>query len=84
MRLMWVINDKAQSWNSQYFRDVVSLRYAIPFLKNEKIVIDVKETIFLDKAPCMNALTMQHLLKANNIDLFGKDEWSAALMTMRI
>lgn len=75
-RLMWVVKEKGESWNGQYFRDVVLVENVIPFLKNKHNVLSVKDTTFLhDRAPCMSALATQNLLKANKIDFFGNNEW---------
>ena len=75
-RLMWVIKEKGQSWDGKYFRDVVLVEHVIPFLKDKNSVLSVKDTTFLhDRAPCMSALATQNLLKANEIDCFGNNEW---------
>ena len=48
----------------------------IPYLQDPQNVLDVTQVTFLhDKAPCMKALQTQNLLKDNNIDFFGNEEW---------
>ena len=75
-RMMWVIKEKGASWNGDYFRNEVLALNVIPFLKNRRNVISVKDTTFLhDRAPCMKALATQNMLKANRIDFFGNGEW---------
>ena len=78
-RLMWVTKEAGQSWTGDYFRDNVLSKEVIPFLKDRRNVLSVKETTFLhDRAPCMKALATQALLRANKIDFFGNDEWPGA------
>lgn len=75
-RLMWVVKEKGESWNGQYFREVILKEHVIPFLKDKNNVLSVGETTFLhDRAPCMSAHATQNMLKANKIDFFGNDEW---------
>ncbi len=51
-RMNWVIKEKGQSWDGQYFRETISENHVIPFLKNEDNVIDVNQVTFVhDKAP---------------------------------
>ena len=72
---MWVIKTRGQSWNGDYFREILQER-VIPFLRDPNNVLDVNRvTLLHDKAPCMRALRTQTLLKDNNIDFFGNDEW---------
>jgi hypothetical protein len=67
-KLHWVIKDKGESWNGQYFRDVILTENVIPFLKNGENVIDPDEVVFVhDKAPCMRANQNQHLLRDNDV-----------------
>ena len=69
---MWVIKEKGQSWNGQYFRDVVLAEHVIPFLNDKRNVLSVPDTTFLhDRAPCLKALATQNMLKANKIDFLG-------------
>ena len=50
------MKDKGESWRSQYFRDTTLTENVIPFLENEKNVIDVDEVIFVhDKKPYIRA-----------------------------
>ena len=71
-----MIKDKGCSWNGEYFRNEILAGHVIPFLKNNRNVIDVKDTTFLhDRAPCMSALATQNRLIANGIDFFGNSEW---------
>ena len=73
---MWVIKEKGCSWDGNYFRQVILTTNVIPFLKNERNVLDVGETTFLnDRAPCMSALATQNMLAANRIDFSGNSEW---------
>ncbi|CAF3266560.1 unnamed protein product [Rotaria sp. Silwood2] len=52
------------------------MEHVIPFLKDEKNVIDRDEVIFVhDKAPCMRANMTQHLFQDNNINFWGNDTW---------
>ena len=75
-RLMWVIKEKGQSWNGEYFRNTVLAEHVIPFLNDKRNVLSVQDTTFLhDRAPCMSALATQNMLKANKIDYFGNGEW---------
>ena len=75
-KLHWVIKEKGESWTGEYFRDIILMEHVIPFLKDEKNVIDPDEVIFVhDKAPCMRANMTQHLLQDNNINFWGNDTW---------
>ena len=75
-KLIWIIKPRGTSWDGPYFRSVILSQYAIPFMKDPTCVLDVQEATFLhDKAPCMKALATQRLLKDNEIDFFGNDEW---------
>ena len=48
-----------------------------PFLKNEENVIDPGEVIFVyDKALCMQANKMHHLLQDNDVKFWRNDIWS--------
>ncbi|CAG0878629.1 unnamed protein product [Darwinula stevensoni] len=67
--LMW-------SWDSAYFWEEILSNRVIPFLKDPQNVLDIDQVTFLhDKALCMKALWTQQLLKDNNIDFFGNEEW---------
>ena len=72
-RMMWVVKPRGQSWDGDYFRQVILLKYIIPFLQNPENVLDV--TFLHDKAPCMKALQTQQLLRENIVDFFGNAEW---------
>lgn len=73
--LLWIIKDKGQSWDGQYFRTILE-DTVIPFLRDPINVLDTKQVVFLhDKAPCMRALATQDLLRRNKIDFFGNDTW---------
>ena len=68
-RMMWVIKEDGQSWNSQYFREIVLTNHVIPFLKNRENVLSIKETTFLlDRASCMKALATQKFFKDKKVD----------------
>ena len=59
-KLTWVIKEKGESWDGDYFRDKVLADVVIPFLRNRDNVLDVKEVTFLhDKAQCMKAIATQ-------------------------
>ena len=74
--LHWVIKDKGESWTGQYFRDIILTENVILFLKNEENVIDPDEVVFVhDKAPCMRANQIQHLLQDNGVKFWGNDIW---------
>ena len=69
--MTWVIKEKGESWNGDYFRNNVILDLVIPFLRDPRNVIDADEVTFLhDKAPCMKAIATQQLLRTNGIDFF--------------
>lgn len=75
-RMMWVMKPRGQSWDGDYFREKILTECVIPFLQDPQNVLDVTQVTFLhDKAPCMKALRTQNLLKDNNIDFFGNEEW---------
>ena len=77
-KMMWVIKEKGESWNGDYFRQLL-LDNVIPFLQNPRNVLHVGHATFLhDKAPCMRALATQQLLIANNIDFFDNSQWPGA------
>jgi hypothetical protein len=76
-RLLWVIKDKGESWNGEYFREIILTQNVMPFLNNEENVIDPDEVTFVyDKAPCMRANKTQHLLQENNVKFWGNDIWA--------
>ena len=75
-KLHWVIKDKGESWTGQYFRDIILTENVILSLKNEENVIDPDEVVFVhDKAPCMRANQIQHLLRDNGVKFWGNDIW---------
>ena len=70
-RLTWVIKEKGESWNGDYFRNAVLADLVIPFLRDPANVLDVNEVTFLhDKAPCMKSIATQQLLRVNSVDFF--------------
>ena len=74
--MTWVIKEKGESWNGDYFRNKILLDSVIPFLRDRKNVIDVNEVTFLhDKAPCMKAIATQQILQINGIDFFDNSQW---------
>ena len=74
--MCWHVKDKGESWNGDYFRNDILVETVIPFLKNPRNVLNVKETTFLhDKAPCMKAIATQQLLRSNSIDFFDNSQW---------
>lgn len=75
VRVMWVAKECGQSWDGEYFREVLT-ENVIPFLKNPENVVATNSVVFLhDKAPCMKALATQELLKTNDIDFFNNTQW---------
>lgn len=75
-RMMWVIKDKGQSWDGEYFRETILGENVIPFLNNSENVLVVGETTFVhDRAPCMKANKTQAYLKSNGIQFWGNDIW---------
>ena len=42
---MWIIKEKAQSWNNEYFRDTVLNGGVFPFIKDLENTLSVKEVI---------------------------------------
>ena len=75
-RLMWIIKEKGQSWNGEYFRDTVLTGGVFPFLRDPENVLSVAEVTFLhDKAPCFKALQTQELLRNSGIDFFSSSEF---------
>ena len=74
--MTWVIKEKGESWNGDYFRNEVLADVVIPFLRDPRNVIDPDEVTFLhDKAPCMKAIATQQLLRANFVDFFDNSQW---------
>ena len=75
-RLMWIIKNKGQSWDGQYFRETVLTEGVFPFLRDAENVISVKDVTYLhDKAPCFKALETQELLRNSAIDFFSSSEY---------
>ena len=75
-RMTWVIKEKGENWDGEYFRNKVLSDVVIPFLQNRRNVIDVDDVTFLhDKAPCMKAIATQQLLQANSVDFFDNSQW---------
>ena len=73
-KLTWVINGKGESRDGAYFREVILIHHVIPFLLDFNNVLVVGDATFVhDKAPCMRANAIQHLLKENGIDFRGND-----------
>ena len=71
-----MIKEKGHSWDGAYFRQTILIENAIPFLKDPQNVVSVDDTTFLhDRAPCMKALATQAVLRNNQVDFFGNDEW---------
>ena len=74
--MMWVIQPLGQNWDGDYFREQILTKRIIPFLQDPQNDLDITQVTFLhNKAPCMKALQTQNLLKDNNIDFFGNEEW---------
>ena len=74
-QMTWVIKPQVQGWDGDYFQKVLTERI-IPFLQDLQNVLDVTQVTFLhNKAPCMKAFWTQNLLKDNNLDFFGNEEW---------
>ena len=74
-RMMWMIKSLGQSWDGDYFREKILTKRVI-LSSGPSNVLDITQVTFLhDKAPCMKVLRTQNLLKDNNIDLFGNEEW---------
>ena len=75
-RMMWVIKSRGQSWDGDYFWEKILKEHVIPFLKDPQNALNVTQVTFLhNKAPCMKVLRTKNLLKGNNIDFFGNEEW---------
>ena len=73
---MWVVKDKGQSWDGEYFRENVLKGAVIPFLQDPENVISVEDVTFLhDKAPCFKALKTQDLLRKSKVDFFSSNEY---------
>ena len=52
------------------------IHHVIPFIRNPENVLSTTETTILhDLASCMSALATQNLLKENEEDFFGNNEW---------
>ena len=75
MQMMWVTKPRGQSWGGDYFQKIL-MELVSPFLQDPQNVLDVTQVIFLyDKSPFMKVLRTQNLLKDDNIDFFGNEEW---------
>lgn len=75
-RLTWVIKERGESWDGEYFRSVILQENVIPFLKDPGCVVSVQDvTLLHDKAPCFKSLATQTLLRDNNIDFFDNSQW---------
>ena len=71
---------EGQKGSENYFRKTILTQHVIPFLKNPRNVLDVKNITFLhDRAPCMSALATQKILKVN--DYFGNSERPSRILT---
>jgi hypothetical protein len=74
--MLYVIKPFGQSWNGDYFRNIILLQHTIPFLQDPQKVLDPNQVTFLhDRAPCMKALQTQQLLEQYGVDFFGNQEW---------
>ena len=74
LKISKMMEEKEESWTSQYFRDVILTQHVFSFLKNEENGIAPDQVIFVhDKAPCMRAKMTQYLLIENNVSLWGND-----------
>jgi hypothetical protein len=66
-KLLWVLKEKGESWNGEYFREIILKKNVLP--NNSDNVLMVGETIFIhDKAPCIRA-------KESGIEFWGNDIW---------
>ncbi len=75
-KLHWVIKERGQSWDGEYFRETILKQNVIPFLKNQANVVDTDQVTFIhDKAPCMKANATQELLTEAGIDFWGNNVW---------
>lgn len=75
-RMLWVVKEKGQSWDGEYFRQVILCENVLPFLRREENVVSLDEVVFVhDKAPCMRANKTQALLQASGIEFWGNDTW---------
>ena len=53
-KMMWVIKEDNETWNGEYFREVILEQNVLPFLRDAENVEDVDQVTFLhDKAPCL-------------------------------
>ena len=84
-RMTWVIKEKGESWNGDYFRNEVLADVVIPFLRDPRNIIDPDEVTFLhDKAPCMKAIATQQLLRANSVDFFDNSQWPGSCPDLNV
>ena len=83
--MTWVIKEKGERWNGDYFRDKIILDAVILFLRDPKNVIDVNEVTFLhDKAPSMKAIAIQQILRVNGLDFFDNSQWPGSSLDLNI
>lgn len=74
-KMMWVIKNQGQSWDGQYFRDVI-IPKVVDFLQDDDNVLDVSDVLLLhDKAPGWTANSTQDLLRRSPIDFLSKSEY---------
>lgn len=75
-KMMWVIKEDGETWNGEYFREVILEQNVLPFLKDPENVEDVDQVTFLhDKAPCFKAMRTQEMLRNSGIDFFDNTVW---------
>jgi len=75
-KLLWILKEKGERWDGDYFREKILIENVIPFLNDPGNVLLVGEAVFVhDKAPCMRAKATQQLLKASKVDFWGNDIW---------
>ena len=75
-KMMWVIKEDGETWNGEYFREVILEQNVFPFLKNVENVEDVDQaTLLHDKAPCFNAIRTQGMLRNSGFDFFDDIVW---------
>ena len=74
-RMMWILKDRGESWDGQYFRETV-IPSVHNFLTDEDNVIDTEDVILLhDKAPGWASNATQEMLREGPIDFFSKSEY---------
>ncbi len=74
-RMMWIVKERGESWNGNYFRETV-LPKVHDFLNKKDNVVSIGDTIILhDKAPGWAANPTQELLRNGPVDFFSKTEY---------